>query len=103
MHAYDVYLIASILGVLGAGALVVVRFAYKRGATERENKMALDANTQSNKDLAQVIGGVVDLLNGHEKRLDRHDWRLDEHDRILERFEATPNVSNPAHRNASSA
>lgn len=87
----------GLLGVIG-GVLTVFRWFYNRGAQERGYKIALDANTESNKELTGAVSKVVDKLNEHDRRLDHAEWRI-------ERLEAAPsvNVSVTPHRDASPA
>lgn len=88
MHVETLYQVAGIVGGSVAFLTLVtmaLRWFYRRGGTEREYKIALDANTESNKELTGAVGKVVDKLTEHDKRIDHLDWRV-------ERLEAAPSV-----------
>jgi membrane protein implicated in regulation of membrane protease activity len=81
------------IGAILAGMRFAASYIYRRGGTEREYKMALDRNTESNEKLTGVVGKVVEQLSHVDRRLDHAEWRLD-------KLEATPsvNVSVSPHR-----
>jgi hypothetical protein len=80
MLSNAVYVVATVVlafGVIFAGFRWLLHAVYKRGASEREYKLALENNTESNKELTGAVGKVVDKLNEHDRRFDHVEWRLD--------------------------